>query len=186
MSCVLIFIGIIWFSFLTNKGKILTIVYTYFYAPSVEILSLPLFRKPVSVLYVCSFSSFHSLTFLLLLSNSLTVNLQPVADVGSVFHFDRNWLYLWNLEAIALKWSIMAIHRIIESLHLGWPLWSLSPSVNPSPPCPLEHVPQCQIQTLLEYCHEWWLDCFPVQSVSIPHHSFWEEKFPNIQPVCPP
>lgn len=159
MSCVLIFIGIIWFSFLTNKGKILTIVYTYFYAPSMEILSLPLFRKPVSVLYVCSFSSFHSLTFLLLLSNCLTVNLQPVADVGSVFHFDRNWLYLWNLEAIALKWSIMAIHRIIESLHLGWPLWSFSPSVTTMPTRTCPSVPNPDTSWILPWMMTWLLSC---------------------------
>ena len=45
---------------------------------------------------------------------------------------------------------------------------------------PSGHVSQCNISTLLEHLQEWWLHHFPGQPVPLPHHSFWEEFFPNI------
>ena len=42
---------------------------------------------------------------------------------------------------------------------------------------PTNHVPQCHIHTVHEHLHH-----LPGQPVPLPHHSFQEEIFPNIQP----
>ena len=47
---------------------------------------------------------------------------------------------------------------------------------------PTAHVPQCHIHTALEHLQGWWLHHLPGQPVPLPHHSYWEETFPNIQP----
>ena len=67
--------------------------------------------------------------------------------------------------------------------HKGWKglLRSLSPTINPSPPCPLNQVPQCHKNTFPEHLQGWWLNHLPGQTVSMPDHSFGENIFPNIQ-----
>ena len=50
---------------------------------------------------------------------------------------------------------------------------------------PTNHVPQCHISTVMGHLQEWWLHHLPGQPVPVPHHSFWEEIFPNIQPEAP-
>ena len=69
-------------------------------------------------------------------------------------------------------------HRIIQSLRLE----KTSPTVNPSPPCPLNCAPHCHISTFHKHLQGQWLYHLPGQHVPIPHHSFWGEIFPNIQP----
>jgi len=49
---------------------------------------------------------------------------------------------------------------------------------------PTNHVHQCHICMFLEHLQGQWLHHLPEQSVPLPHHSFWEEIFPNIQPWC--
>ena len=73
---------------------------------------------------------------------------------------------------------------IIESSRLERSLRSSSPTTNPPSPCPLNHVPQCNICPFLEHLQGWWFYQFPGQPVPIPHHSFWEEFFPNILYLC--
>jgi len=46
-----------------------------------------------------------------------------------------------------------------ESLRLEGPLRSSSPTIIPSPPCPLNHIPQCFIYMFLECLQGQWLHC---------------------------
>ena len=73
-------------------------------------------------------------------------------------------------------WYFAVSVRIIESL--GWkrPLRS-SPTVNPSPPCLLNHVLKCQIYTVFEHLQGWWLHHFPGQPIPMLHNSFSKEIF---------
>jgi len=47
------------------------------------------------------------------------------------------------------------------------------------------HVSQCRSHVALEHLQVRWLHHLPGQPVSVPHHSLWEEVFPNIQPELP-
>ena len=69
-------------------------------------------------------------------------------------------------------------HRII-----GWkrPLRSSRPTIHPTPPCLLNHVPKCHIYTFFGHLQGWWLHHFPGQPVPVPDHSFSKDIFPNIQ-----
>jgi len=53
------------------------------------------------------------------------------------------------------------------------------------PTMPSNHVPQCYIHPVLEHPQGWWLHHLTGQPVPMPHHSFWEEMFPHIQPKPP-
>jgi len=44
------------------------------------------------------------------------------------------------------------------------------------------HVPQCHNSMVLEHPWGQWPHHLPGQPVPMPHHSFWEGIFPNIQP----
>ena len=46
---------------------------------------------------------------------------------------------------------LFLVHTIMDSLRLERPLRLSSPAVNPSPHCPLIHVPQCHIHMFLEH-----------------------------------
>ena len=46
----------------------------------------------------------------------------------------------------------------------------------------LDHVTQCHIYPFLEHLHGRRLYHLPGQPVPMPHYSFWEEIFPEIQP----
>ena len=77
---------------------------------------------------------------------------------------------------------------IIESQnHLGWkrPLRPSSPTINPSPPCLLNHMLKCHIYTPSEHLQGWWSHHLPGQPVPMLDHSFSKEIFPNIQPKPP-
>ena len=62
-------------------------------------------------------------------------------------------------------------HRIIQS--------NPSPFTNGSP---LNHVPQHNIQTLVEHLQGQWLHHLSGQPIPVPDHPFREAVFPNIQP----
>ena len=66
--------------------------------------------------------------------------------------------------------------RITESLRLERPLRSSSPTVNPTPPCLLNHVPKCHIYTFFEHHKGWGLHHFPGQPIPMPDHSFISVK----------
>jgi len=75
------------------------------------------------------------------------------------------------------------MQKIIKSQnHSGWkrPLRSPSPTINPSPPCP-SSFPWCHIHTVLEHLQGQWLHHLTGPPMPVPHHSFWEEFFYNIQ-----
>ena len=76
-------------------------------------------------------------------------------------------------------------HRIIESLRLERPLRSSSPTVSPSTPCPLTHVPQWHTYTILKHFQGQWLHHLPGKPVPVLHCSFGEEIFPHIQSEPP-
>ncbi|KAF1556984.1 Collagen alpha-1(XXI) chain, partial [Eudyptula minor] len=65
------------------------------------------------------------------------------------------------------------------------PLRSSSPTVNPTPPCPLNHVPKRLIYTSFKYLQGWGLNHFPGQPVPMFNHSFGKEIFPHIQSKPP-
>ena len=76
---------------------------------------------------------------------------------------------------------------IIESWNRkDWkrPLRSSSPTVSPSSPCPLNHVPQCHISAILKHLQGEWLHHLPGQLCQC-INTFWEEVSPNIQPEPP-
>ena len=82
-------------------------------------------------------------------------------------------------------WGSLTGKWIIESLSLEKPLRSSRPTITPHPPCPLTHVPQSHIYTVLEYLQGSWIHHLPEQPVPVHHLSFWEEIFPNIQTEPP-
>jgi len=51
--------------------------------------------------------------------------------------------------------------------HSGWkrPLRSPNPTINPSPPCPLNRIPQCHIYMFLEHLTSWGHPHLPGQPV---------------------
>jgi len=48
----------------------------------------------------------------------------------------------------------------------------------------INYVPQCHIHTVLEHLQGQWFHHLR-KPVPVPHHSFWEEIFPHIQPEPP-
>jgi len=70
------------------------------------------------------------------------------------------WVESFRLEKTA---------KIIQSHH------------QPMPVAALDHVPLCHIHPFLEHLQWQWLHHLPVQPVSPPQHSSWEEIFPNIE-----
>ena len=72
-------------------------------------------------------------------------------------------------------------HRIT-----GWnrPLNS-SPTVPPTPPRLLNHIPKCHIYTFIEHLQGRWLSHLPGQPIPMSDHSFSKEIFPNIQSKSP-
>jgi len=73
--------------------------------------------------------------------------------------------------------------RVIESL--GWkrPVRSSSPAICLPPILPTDHVPKYHIHPFLKDLQGWWPHHLPGEPVPMHHHSFWEEFFPNIQPI---
>ena len=63
-------------------------------------------------------------------------------------------------------------------------LRSSSPTVMPPPPCPLNHIFQCNSYLFLEKFQGWWLHYLSMQPIPMHYHS-WEAVFPNIQPEPP-
>jgi len=57
-------------------------------------------------------------------------------------------------------------HRIMESLSLERPLRSPSPTLNPSPPCPLSHIASCSATPILFLKTS--QDCDPTTSLGSP------------------
>jgi len=56
---------------------------------------------------------------------------------------------------------------------------SSSPTISPS--MSTNHILKCRIYTLLEHLQGQWFNHLPGQPIPMPHHSFWEEIFPNFQ-----
>jgi len=81
--------------------------------------------------------------------------------------------------------TVMKCHRITESLRLEKTSRSPSPTVTPTPPCLLNHVPKRHIYTFFEPLQGRRLHHCPGQPVSVFHNSFSKEIFPNIQPKPP-
>ena len=80
---------------------------------------------------------------------------------------------------------LQCIFIIIESQNhrlLGWKrrLRSSSPTIHPTPPCLLKHIPKCHTYMFFEYLQGWWLNHLPGQPVPMPEHPFSTEIFPNI------
>ena len=73
-------------------------------------------------------------------------------------------------------------HRII-----GWkrPLRSLSPTINWTPPCLLNHSLKRHIHMFFEHLQGWGLLPLPGQPIPMSDHSFSKEIFPNIQSKPP-
>ena len=64
----------------------------------------------------------------------------------------------------------------------GWkgPLRSPSRTINPTPPCLLNHVPKCHIHTVFEPLQGWGLHHCPWQPGPVSDKSFSEDIFPSI------
>ena len=71
--------------------------------------------------------------------------------------------------------------------HKDWkrPLKSPRPTINPTPPCLLNHVLKCHIYTFSEHLQGWGHLHFPGQPVPMPDHSFSKEIFLNTQSKSP-
>jgi len=80
-------------------------------------------------------------------------------------------------------------HRTIEGTrnHSGWkgPLRSSGPTVNPMPPCPLNHVPTCNIYRVFECLQGWWSNHLPGKPVPALDNPFGEDNFPDIRAKPP-
>jgi len=83
---------------------------------------------------------------------------------------------------ICTDFSLYNGHRII-----GWqrPLRSPSPTVTPTPPCLLNHVPKCHTYTVFEPLQGWGLHHCPGQPGPTPDHSCSKDIFPNNQSEPP-
>ena len=81
--------------------------------------------------------------------------------------------------------SFTSVHTL--SCIIGWkrPPRSSSPTIHPTPPCVLNHIPKCHIYTFFEHLQGWGLHHFPGQPVPMPDHSFSKEIFPNVQSESP-
>ena len=66
---------------------------------------------------------------------------------------------------------------------IGWKrtVQSSNPTVNPTPPCLLNHIPKCHICMFFEHLQGWWLYHLPGQPIPMLDHSFSKDIFPNIQ-----
>jgi len=73
-------------------------------------------------------------------------------------------------------------HRIID-----WkrPLRSSSPTIHPTPPCLLNHVPRCHIYTFFKPLQGWSLPHCLGQPGPMSDHSSRKEIFPNIRSKSP-
>ena len=65
---------------------------------------------------------------------------------------------------VAFMLTVPVLHWII-----GWkrPLRSSSPTIGPTPPCLLNHIPKCHIYTFFKHLQGWWLNHLPGQPVPI-------------------
>ena len=90
-------------------------------------------------------------------------------------------MFLFLLLAI-ISIFVACHHRII-----GWkrPLRWSSPTIHPTPPCLLNHIPNCHIYTFFEHLQGWGLHHIPGQPVPMSDHSFSKQIFPNIQSKPP-
>jgi len=69
------------------------------------------------------------------------------------------------------------LEKTVKITQSNWPVHPHHMSAN--------HVPQCHIHMILKNIQGWWLYHLPGYLFPVPHHSFWEEMFPNIQPEPP-
>ena len=69
------------------------------------------------------------------------------------------------------------LEKTVKITQSNWPVHPHYMSAN--------HVPQCHIHMILKNIQGWWLYHLPGYLFPVPHHSFWEEMFPNIQPEPP-
>ena len=69
----------------------------------------------------------------------------------------------------------------------GWkrPVRSASPTINPIPPCLLNHVLKCHIHMFFEPLQGWRIHHCPGQPGPMPDHSFSKEIFPNLKSKPP-
>ena len=82
-------------------------------------------------------------------------------------------------------WRISGAHvYFMESLRLEKTTRITKSNHQPTPTVPTKHVPQCNIYTFLNFWRQW-LYYLPGHPGLMPHPSFREEIFPNIQPETP-
>ena len=72
---------------------------------------------------------------------------------------------------------MFTVHRILESLRLEKTSNVIQFNHQPITPCPLT----TSLSATSKHAQGWWLHHLPGQPVPMPHHSFGEEFFPNIQ-----
>jgi len=89
--------------------------------------------------------------------------------------------HCWNART-EVRVLLSENHRIIKVGKFSNVIQSNS---QPTPVNTLGHVPQCHIYSFLKHLQGRWLHCLPGQAVPLPHHTFGEEIFPNIQPEPP-
>jgi len=105
-----------------------------------------------------------------------------ILPVSPLFHNVGKLKVLRKFPVFTCSQSDFVFHRII-----GWkrPLRSSSPTINPTPPCLINHIPKCHIYTFFKHLQGWGLNHPPGQPVPMPDHSFSKEFFPNTQSKPP-
>ena len=91
-------------------------------------------------------------------------------------------LQVLKYTMLTLSFSVKSYLKIIAPYkHSGWKrlLRSSSSTVNPTPPCLLNHAPKCHVYTFFEHFQGWWLHHFAEQPVPMLDHSFSKEFFLN-------
>ena len=103
-------------------------------------------------------------------SNTLRSRPRPSGLCGEQGELHCAWL-IW--KSFIESWN-----------HEGWkrPLRSSRPTVTPTPPHLLNHVPKCHIHTVFEPLQGWGLHHCPGQPGPTPDHSLSKEIFPNTFP----
>ena len=88
------------------------------------------------------------------------------------------WYHITSKSCEETHVYIKLDHRII-----GWkrPLRSSGPTIHPTPPCLLNHVPNCHIYTFSKHFQGWGLHHLPRMPIPMSDHSFSKGIFPNIQ-----
>lgn len=93
------------------------------------------------------------------------------------------WLIRWLAQQnrkLVIKWNYFQKVRITDSLRLEKTSKIITSNLQPIPPMPTKHIPQCHISTFLEYLQGRWLQHLPGQPLPLPDGSFCEEIILNL------